>query len=90
MPMPMMEEPDVEAEAGGPSTGYCIRLHVLEDGTFKVGEPEPYVDDDETAAPTGQDYQTIGDALKGVLEVIRDNPVGNDDQKAFEAGYGAR
>ena len=72
-------------EAGGMSQGYCIELYVLPDGTFTVSGPE--------AMPTmkgmegKETYDSIGAALKGVLELIKQNPIGGEAGEQFEAGY---
>jgi hypothetical protein len=82
------------ASAGGDlSQGYCIEVSVLPDGTFKVSGPEPLQEEaaeeqgEEPGSEMGQDYDSIGGALKGVLTIVKDNPVGDSGQKAFEAGY---
>jgi hypothetical protein len=81
--------------AGDLSQGYCIELSVLPDGSFKVSGPAALEAEavEETGAPgseLGQDLTTIGDALKAIIGIVKENPVGADDQKQFEAGYGAR
>ena len=69
--------PDVAAPAsagGDLSQGYCIEVSVLPDGSYAVGAPGPlkeYAD--------AQNFDSIGAALKGVLEVIKENPVAGDD-----------
>lgn len=84
--------PSPGAAAGDLSQGYCIEVSVLPDGTFKVSGPEPLAveaaeEQGEAGSEMGQDFDTIGDALKGVLAVIKDNPVGDDANAAMEAGY---
>lgn len=84
-----------EETAGDMSQGYVIELSVLPDGTFKVSGPEPLEVEaaEEEGAPgseMGEDFASIGDALKGVLMMIKQNPVGGDDQQQFEAGYASR
>lgn len=94
---PMPAEP-AEAEAppmaGDMSQGYCLELSVLPDGTFKVSGPEPLKDEaaeeqGEAYSEMGQDYDSIGAALKGVLEILKANPVGDSEQKQFDAGFSA-
>lgn len=80
------------ASAGGDlSAGYCVEVHVLPDGTFGVSGPEPLAQEaEEGESPTGdQSFPSIGEALKAVLGVIRDNPVGQDESAQVEAGYAA-
>jgi len=97
--MPAMPASDAGAMpmgggAGDLSQGYCLELSVLPDGTFKVSWPEAIEDkakDDEGEAPyseIGEDFTSIGEALKAIIGKIKDNPVGGDAQKNFEAGYG--
>ena len=81
---PMMGKMGAD-EAGDMSKGYCIELYVLPDGTFTVSGPE--------AMPTmkgmegKETYDSIGAALKGVLELIKQNPIGGEAGEQFEAGY---
>lgn len=89
-----MEEPTMEEGAEGDLTqGYTIEVSCLPDGTYKVSGPEPLAVEaaEETGAPgseTGQDFDSIGAALKGIMDLIKQNPMGSDGQKAFEAGFG--
>ena len=82
-------------EAGDLSQGYCLELSVLPDGTFKVSGPEPLAEEadeeqgEAAGSEAGQDFTSIGEALKAILSAIKANPVGGSDQSQFEAGYGA-
>ena len=86
MPMPEAEMPEAQ-ETGDLTEGYCIELSVLPDGTFKVSGPGPLKDDEYEE---GADFTSIGDALKDVLRIIKENPPKGEDQANFEAGYAAR
>lgn len=98
MPMPAGAMPDEEIvpEGRGLEAGYTIELSILPDGIFKVSGPEPLVVEaarDEGVPPRsemGEDFTSVGEALKQILSVIKDNPVGDTDEAQFEAGYGAR
>lgn len=87
------ETPAPDAAAGDLSQGYCIEISVLPDGSYKVSGPEPLEaeaaeDQGEPAGySAGEDYPSIGAALKGVLELIKQNPVGGDADSQMEAGY---
>lgn len=72
--------------------GYCIEISVLPDGSYKVSGPEPLPEEadeekGEPGAEQGDDYPSIGAALKGVLDIVKQNPVGGDADKQFGAGY---
>ena len=84
-----IEDPaaDVVETTGDLSRGYSIGLSVLADGTFKVGVPGPL--EVEEAGGEGEEFTSVGEALKAVLATIKENPVGGTDQANFEAGYGA-
>ena len=79
------------------SAGYHVDLHVHPDGTFRVLGPEPHaeampedgVDPSEGADPSeaGEPLPNIGAALKAVLQIVKDNPIGESEQQNFEAGY---
>lgn len=66
------------------STGYEIRLCVYPDGTFGVKGPEPLPEDSES---TG-DLTSLVEAHKAIHDLYKSHPVGGDDQKEFEAGFG--
>ena len=78
--------PAPAAAAGDLSQGYCVKLYVYGDGSYGVGAPEP-LSPDESAS---ESFDTVGAALKGVLDVIKQNPAGGDANTQLEAGYGAR
>jgi len=75
---PAVAEPAPEVPAG-----YCVRVCVYADGTYGVAGPEPLAPE----AEQGEVYDSVSDALKGVLAVIKDNPAAGDDQAQFNAGY---
>ena len=89
-PDPMMDEG--ETASGDISQGYSLEISVLPDGTFKLGAPEPLEveAEEETGAPgeeLGEDFPSIGGLMKALLEVVKRNPVGGDEQQNFEAGF---
>ena len=81
--------------------GYCVKLYVNADGTFNVEgpvphEPEAPASESETmpgdpsmmeSEATGEPLPNIGQALKAVLKIVQDNPIGESEQQNFEAGY---
>lgn len=96
MDAPITEMPSPAAAAGDVSQGYCIDISVLPDGSFKVSGPEPLeaeAAEDAGEAPgseMGTDFDSIGAALKGVLDIIKQNPVGESADAQLEAGYASR
>jgi len=88
-----MEAPDASmGEDGGKTLAYCVEVYVYADGTFRVTKEAPEAEEAEhEAAGTeegagGQDFQSLGEALKGVLDIIKQNPVSGGAQSQFEAG----
>jgi hypothetical protein len=85
-------QPDDESAEGESSLagGYCVELHVMPDGTFRVSGPEPLEQEaaEGESPDEGEPYQSIGEALKGILKVVRDNPPEQDEQAHFNAGLG--
>lgn len=89
-------------EMGGDGS-YTICLTVQKDGTFQVykesavhessevsgedlmgGESEDVMGGDK-----GDTYDNIEDALRGVVKLYRENPVGDNPTAQMKAGYGA-
>lgn len=73
------------APAADAGEGYCIKIYVRPDGSYTVRGPEPMEDEPDEGTP----FETIGEALKEVLSIIKANPPVNDAQKQLEAGYAA-
>jgi len=74
------------------SKGYTIELSVLPDGTYQLSPPEPLEDEaeeemGEAGSEVGETFPSIGEALKAMLRMIKTNPVGEDGQAQFGAGY---
>ena len=95
MPMEEPAEAMEEPATGDVSQGYSIDISCLPDGSYQVSGPEPLAEEaaEETGAPgseMGETFDSIGAALKEVLRIAKENPMGSD-QASFEAGYsGAR
>ena len=84
--------PPADAAAPAEQAGYEISICVYGDGSFKVKGPEPLEDkagEGETEE-AGETFDSIGAALKGVLDMIKSNPIGEDAGAQLEAGYGSR
>lgn len=92
MDMPS-EMPEISpGDDNGKQLAYCIELYVYGDGTFRVSKESSGQEEAEHEATGteegagGQDYQSLGDALKGVLDIVKQNPVQGGAQSQFEAG----
>lgn len=92
----MPDEPEMQdnatEEAAEPSTagGYCVELHVYPDGSFGVSGPEPLDTEEEQGEEergAGDKFSSLTDALKALLSVVKENPVGESEQSQFDAGY---
>lgn len=85
MPMSDAGMPAEDTLEADTTQGYCIELYVMPDGTFTVSGPEAM--DKMKEMEEGEEFSSIGEALKQVLMLIKQNPVGDSGQKSFEAGY---
>ena len=95
---PAADEATGQGDQGEAPQGYCVELHVKADGTFTVEGPEPESEEQQepsaapaegSAAPAEgeKSFPSLGEALKAVLEIVRQNPIGQSEQEGFEAGY---
>jgi len=74
------------------SQGYTVEFTVHGDGSYSVGKPEPTANEQAEGEPDPEESDTIPDltqALKRLLNVIKQNPVGSNDEESFDAGYQA-
>ena len=72
------------------SNGYCVKFYVYGDGSYGVGDPQPIEEGDEESQDKADDDNHIPDltrSLKMLLNVVKSNPVGSDDEAAFNAGF---
>jgi len=75
-------------ETGSPQvvkSGYEIELCVYDDGTFGVTGPLPLTESESDEEP--ESFTSIRDALLALVRIVKENPVGVEGQKSFEAGY---
>jgi len=105
MPAPAMAAPDdaammadaamaaddtaMVAEDDMMEEGYVIEIVVKSDGTFAVSKEELRVEAEEGPGEEAMSYDSLGQAPKAVMELIKSNPVGESEQSQFDAGYGA-
>lgn len=83
---------DTPDAAGDLSQGYSIEISCLPDGSYKVSGPEPLQDEaaeekGEPGSETGEDFPSVGAALKQVLQLIKENPMSSNADQQFGAGY---
>lgn len=73
------------------SQGYVIEVSVLPDGTFTVDtEPlqeEAQEENGEPAEGPGKTYQSKGEVLKAVLDLINNNGQADDSNEQFQSGF---
>ena len=93
MDAPMM--PDTSM-GGGKELAYCVELYVYKDGSYRVsressGQEKAEHEATETQEGAGgQDYPNLGEALKGILDIVKSNPAGEDANAQMEAGFGGK
>lgn len=81
-------EEDVDSDSQPMSRGYCIKVHVREDGTFHVVGPIRYKEEKEEHEDSlAQVAESLPDALKLILQTVRENPVGENAQADMDAGF---
>lgn len=86
----MVPQMDEDTEQPDLSAGYCVELYVNADGTFTVSGPKPHeaeAVEGETEAAGGAPLPTIAAALKAIMQMVQDNPIGQSAQAGFEAGF---
>lgn len=76
-------------EEGDLSRGYRICVDVLPSG-YRVSDPEPLPAEPLESDEASEGYETVPDlttALKHLLAVIKENPLGANPNEELEAGY---
>ncbi len=79
-------ELNVDSDSQTGSRGYCIEVYAKPDGSFSVSGP---IHKEEPPAEEGQSVESLPDALKLVLQTIKENPISGDPSAEMEAGYQA-
>ncbi len=96
----MMEDMEMPLESAAPasedlSQGFEICIYVSPTG-FRVEGPLPMEPEPQTARPemdemeSDEDVPDVATALKHVLAIIKENPLGNDAESQMQAGYEAK
>lgn len=95
MDNPMQLQSNMSQEPGD-DLAYCIELYVFKNGTYRVsressGQEKAEHEATETQEGAGgQDYPNLGEALKGILDIVKSNPAGEDANAQMEAGFGGK
>lgn len=92
MPAAPVESPEEPTGPPDLAAGYCIEFYVYGDGTYGVGEPHAIADKPDAGAEEDNEDTHIPDltaALKRLLNVVKTNPIGEDENEQFNAGYNA-
>lgn len=89
MKMPEMEEEQSEEVAQDSQEGYCIELYVKPGGTYSVQGPvyKEKPSDESEPHEQGESAESLPDAIKMILSIARENPVGRDDMGEMQAGF---
>lgn len=93
--MPMTPAADLMAAEAMPAEetmpdGYVIEIMVHADGTFEVSRADMQAETAETVEPAGESYTDLGAALKAVMAIVKENPMGPSAQGQFDAGFKAK
>ena len=93
MDTPTMPETDEESAAPEGtsedlSNGYCVHLYVTSEG-FKVSAAEPISQEQEEGEYTDdlETYPDLMTAIKHIVAEVKSNPLGDDANAQFAAGY---
>ena len=69
--------------------GYVIEIIVKADGSFAVSKEELQAEAEEGPGEEAMSYDSLGQAMKAVMDIVKQNPVGESEQSQFDAGYAA-
>lgn len=86
---PDMADEGLESAPNPSQEGYEICLYVTPDG-YRVEGPLPLeAEPQEAQEPTEASMPDLTEALKQVIAIIKENPLGDDANAQMEAGYQA-
>jgi len=85
----MMGEDAMMAEDTAMAEGYVIEIIVKADGSFAVSKEELRAEAEEGPGEEAMSYDSLGQAMKAVMDIVKQNPVGESEQSQFDAGYAA-
>lgn len=76
------------ADDAAMAEGYVIEIMVKADGTFEVAKSDMKSEVEEAPSEDTMSYDSLGQALKGVMDIIKNNPISASEQSQFDAGFG--
>ena len=99
---PSMKGPDSGTEETSTAEGYCIKIEVRADGTFKVGKYPIEADEQPMQSGMGalsappkqsdgaQEFTDVAEAFKAAATLYQQNPITESEQDHMRAAYGAK
>ena len=85
----MMAEDTAMMDETEMAEGYVIEIIVKADGSFAVSKEDLRAEAEEGPGEEAVSYDNLGQALKAVMDIVKQNPVGESEQSQFDAGYAA-
>lgn len=68
--------------------GYCIELHVLADGSYRVFTEPLNTPEEQDEAGKGKSFDSIGAALKEVLDIVKAGGEQENEEEDMNEGFG--
>ena len=84
----MADDAAMMADDAAMAEGYVIEIMVMADGTFQVAKSDMKSEVEEVPSEDTMSYDSLGQALKGVMDLIKNNPISASEQSQFDAGFG--
>jgi len=88
MPEQGMTQPEQGMEQPAQEQGYCIEIHVLADGSYRVFTESLDSPEEQDEAGKGKPFPSIGEALKEVLDIVKAGGEQENEDEDMAEGYG--
>ena len=85
----MADDAMMAAEEEVAPEGYVIEIMVKGDGTFEVAKADLKMEAEEMVAEDTMSYDSLGQAMKAVIDLVKNNPISASEQSQFDAGFEA-
>jgi len=85
----MADDAAMMAEEEPAPEGYVIEIVVKADGTFAVSKEDVRMEAEEGPGEEAMSFDSLGQAMKAVMDIVKENPVGASEQSQFDAGFAA-